>query len=227
MAFEYTLTTKDPIMDKRRELYKDINFNEYFLSNQIELSPALLSYFDVTKEHYHFLGYISTTIDNGTIIDTGTHRGGSAIALSYNQSNKVHTYDIESFRSGITGNVKNIPKNISYYCPLSIIELMETNPDQILTSDIFFIDINHEGPEEIKLFDFLLENNYKGILILDDIHINADMEHVWSYIQSSDVITFDATNIAHLLDGDGTGVVFFDKSHQSIDKIQSIIKDVS
>ena len=227
MAFEYKLRTLDVIADKRRELYKDIDFNQYFLSNQIGLSEPLLSYFDVTKEHYHFLGYMSTTIDNGTIIDSGTHRGGSAIALSFNQSNKVHTYDIDSYRSGLIGNVNNIPDNISSYCPLSIITLMETNPGQILNSDIFFVDINHEGPEEIKLFDFLFENRYKGILIIDDIHINNEMKQVWNYIQSKDVVTLDVTNIAHLLDGDGTGVVFFDKTHKYIDKMKSMLQDVS
>jgi len=227
MAFEYTLTTKDPIMDKRRELYKDINFDKYFLDLSIQVSDTVQSYFNVTKEHYHFLAAVSTMIKNGSIIDTGTHRGGSAIALSFNQSNKVDTYDIEAYKLGIQGNVKNIPPNISYHCPFSIITLMETDPDKILNSDVFFVDINHEGPDEIKLFDFLLENNYKGILILDDIHINNEMKQVWSYIQAKDVVTLDVTNIAHLLDGDGTGVVFFDKTHKCIDEINSMLRDVS
>ena len=79
-----------------------------------------------------------------------------------------------------------------------------------------------------QTLSFLLENNYKGILILDDIHMNNAMRGVWSHIKSSDVIAYDATNIGHLCEGgSGTGVVFFDKSHQSIDIVQSILKDVS
>ena len=52
------------------------------------------------------------------------------------------------------------------------------------------------------------------------------MKQVWSYIQSKDVVTLDVTNIAHLLDGDGTGVVFFDKTHKCIDEIKSMLRDV-
>ena len=199
MAFEYKLTTTGPLDTVRHELYKDINFDKYFSDLRIRVSDTVLSYFDVTKEHYHFLAAVSTMIENGSIIDTGTHRGGSAVALSFNQSNKVDTYDIEAYKLGIKGNVKN--------------------------TDAFFVDINHEGPDEIKLFDFLFENNYKGILILDDIHINNEMKQVWSYIQSKDVVTLDVTNIAHLLDGDGTGVVFFDKTHKCIDEIKSMLRD--
>ena len=225
MAFEYKLTTTGPLDTVRHELYKDINFDKYFSDLRIRVSDTVLSYFDVTKEHYHFLAAVSTMIENGSIIDTGTHRGGSAIALSFNQSNKVYTYDIEAYKLGIKGNVKNNHANILYHCPFSIITLMETDPDKILNSDAFFVDINHEGPDEIKLFDFLFENNYKGILILDDIHINNEMKQVWSYIQSKDVVTLDVTNIAHLLDGDGTGVVFFDKTHKCIDEIKSMLRD--
>ena len=226
MEFEYKLSTKTPLDLLRYELYKDIDFDKYFSTNNTQLSNTLLSYYDITKEHYHFLALMSTYIDNGNIIDTGTHRGGSAIALSYNQTNKVHTYDIETFKGGIHNNVTNIPKNIQSFCPFSIIKLMETEPSKILESDIFFVDINHEGPEETKLFNFLLENQYKGILILDDIHINSEMKDFWKFVQSNDVITLDVTNIAHSLDWSGTGVVFFDKSHKCIDKVSSLLKGV-
>ena len=72
----------------RVDLFKDINFENYFSKNNIIPSDSILSYYDITKEHYHLLAYLSNMVNNSTIIDTGTHRGSSALALSYNQSNK-------------------------------------------------------------------------------------------------------------------------------------------
>jgi predicted O-methyltransferase YrrM len=48
----------------------------------------------IGREHYKLLAYLSTLFNNSTIIDIGTHRGSSALALSYNPTNTVHTFDI-------------------------------------------------------------------------------------------------------------------------------------
>lgn len=46
------------------------------------------------KEHYKLLSYFSMQFNGATIIDIGTHRGSSALALSYNPTNTVYTFDI-------------------------------------------------------------------------------------------------------------------------------------
>ena len=46
------------------------------------------------KEPYALYAYLSTTFDNGTILDIGTLYGSSAVALSYNTTNKVISYDV-------------------------------------------------------------------------------------------------------------------------------------
>lgn len=224
MSYSYVLKSKtdSSIEDKRYDLFKDINFKKYFLDNNIKLSATLSSYFDITKEHYHFLAYVSNFINNGKIIDTGTHRGGSALAFSYNQSNKIYTYDIEPFKGGITANVSNIPDNIIYDSSTNIIDLINTNPEQILDSDIFFVDINHEGPDEITIYNFLQKNKYKGIFILDDIHLNNEMREFWNYIQNTNNLSYDVTRLAHLIDNAGTGVVFFDDDNPYIKRIQNL-----
>jgi predicted O-methyltransferase YrrM len=203
----------------RTDLYSDIDFNYYFITNDIHPSNTLFSYFNILEEHYHFLAYMSKLIDDGKIIDTGTHRGGSSLALSYNKSNTVYTYDIQEYKGGIANNVRNVPSNIISHCPHSILDLMRNDPEQILSSDIFFVDIDHEGSDEMQLFEFLLENNYAGILILDDIHLNQQMKNLWADITSRDVVSFDVTSIAHRIDNGGTGVIFIDKSHSLIEKI--------
>tara|TARA_R110000851_G_scaffold326303_1_gene494848 strand:- start:453 stop:1115 length:663 start_codon:yes stop_codon:yes gene_type:complete len=208
----------------RIDLFKYIDFEKYFSKYNITPSDTVLSYYDITKEHYHLLAYISNMVDDSIIIDTGTHRGGSALALSYNQSNKVLTYDIEQFKGGIDNNIKNIPNNIESKYDVDITELIKTKPDIVLSSSLFFLDINHEGSDEIKIFDFLLSNNYNGILILDDIHLNNQMENAWRYMQSSDVLTFDVTKYGHLLHSEGTGIVVFDKSHKLLSKFRKTFK---
>jgi len=206
----------------RVDLFKDINFENYFSKNNIIPSDSILSYYDITKEHYHLLAYLSNMVNNSTIIDTGTHRGSSALALSYNQSNKVLTYDIEQFRGGIDNNVENIPFNIKSNHNTNITHLIKSNPEIVLNSSLFFLDINHEGPDEMKVFNFLLLNKYKGILILDDIHLNPDMEKVWDTIKSTNVIALDVTKYGHTLDSAGTGLVIFDESHKLLQNLKVI-----
>jgi len=208
----------------RINLFKNIDFKSYFSKYNIKPSETVLSYYDITKEHYHLLAYLSNMVNDSTIIDTGTHRGSSALALSYNQSNKILTYDIEQFKGGINNNIKNIPSNIESKCNINITNLIKTHPKIILESSLFFLDINHEGPDEIQVFDFLLLNNYKGILILDDIHLNPEMEKVWGYIKSSNVITLDVTEYGHTLESAGTGLVIFDKFHNLLQKLKKTFK---
>jgi tRNA1(Val) A37 N6-methylase TrmN6 len=73
-------------------LTKPDSFNIY----KDEFTCAYKTFFDLPGEnHYHLLANISNQINNSTIIDLGTYRGSSALALSYNKTNKVHTFDIE------------------------------------------------------------------------------------------------------------------------------------
>jgi len=220
--YTYKLSTNTKEVERRKQLFKDIRLDEYFNQHSITLSATLSSYINITNEHYHLLAYISTLVNNATIIDSGTHRGGSALALSYNQSNNVYTYDIEPFKGGIKNNVQNIPSNISSNPATDISNLTKELSQHVLDSQVFFLDINHEGPEEIKVFEFLLTNNYNGIFILDDIHLNPQMRDVWNYIQSKDVITYDVTKYGHSDENAGTGIVLFNKSHDCIDVFEGL-----
>ena len=54
-------------------------------------------YFDLEagKEHYRLLAWLSLQLEKNEIVyDIGTYLGFSAIALSYNRTCKVKTYDI-------------------------------------------------------------------------------------------------------------------------------------
>ena len=54
--------------------------------------PALLT--NKEEQHYYLLAYLSNLVNNSIIIDLGTHVGTSALALAFNNSNKILTYDI-------------------------------------------------------------------------------------------------------------------------------------
>ena len=43
---------------------------------------------------YRLYAYLSTKFNDSIILDIGTHRGVSALSLSYNERNKIRSYDI-------------------------------------------------------------------------------------------------------------------------------------
>ena len=64
------------------------------LSKYINDKKMVEEVFEDEGEHYNLLSYISNKINNGIIVDIGTHRGYSSLAFSINPSNKIYTYDI-------------------------------------------------------------------------------------------------------------------------------------
>lgn len=144
------------------------------------------------EEHYKFLSYLSTVTDDILILDIGTYLGHSAIALSFNSKNTVNSFDVQMVR-----NVNN-KENINYY-----IDDVFKYRDLVLSSKIILLDTNHTGEFEQDFFNFLIDINYKGILILDDIHLNKEMLMFWDAIK---IDKLDITKIGHVT---GTGLVFF------------------
>ena len=63
---------------------------------------------DVGKEHYKLLSYFSTLFNNSNILDIGTHTGCSALALSYNSTNTIYSFDIMDKIMPSIKTIKNI-----------------------------------------------------------------------------------------------------------------------
>ncbi len=159
--------------------------------------PGDLGYFLDTsfKEHYRLLSYLSTFYDGETLFDIGTYKGYSALALSYNANNRVVSYDIVDQRK-INGSEK-----------LDRIEFRIGDVLQdpgLLQTPLILLDIGHDGVSERRIYDYLDNNSYKGILLLDDIHLNPAMVEFWESIQRP---KRDITEVGHVT---GTGIVFFD-----------------
>lgn len=167
------------------------------------------------KEHYKLLAFLSFQFSNSIIVDIGTHVGSSALALGQNLSNKVYTFDI--FDKLSTSQKKALWKNNNVFFfddDLFDVSIFSQWKETILSSKIIFLDIDpHEGTREFKFYCWLKENDYKGILILDDIHYFKEMrDNLWHKIPSEEKV--DATELGHW---SGTGIVLLNKDAFKID----------
>jgi hypothetical protein len=150
--------------------------------------------FHSNTEPYDLLSTISHFYTGVRIFDIGTYKGMSALALSSNKTNLVISYDIMDFRQ-IT-----IPPNVE-------VRLGNFYNDPVLLSSPFIcFDIDpHNGIDERKFVDYLIENNYKGVVLFDDIYQSDAMTQFWNSITQP---KYDYTK--HNGHWSGTGIVIFE-----------------
>jgi len=166
------------------------------ISNLIQSEEHKQFFLEVAgKEHYRLLSYISLQNNFKKFIDIGTFKGCSALALSINSESSVNTFNILDEL-----NLSHRPNNINFH----IDDVLKPEYlDMILDSDCILVDTFHDGGFERELLRHLENNNYKGVLILDDIHYYEPMTTVWNEIKKE---KYDITEIGHW---SGTGLVYF------------------
>lgn len=157
--------------------------------------------FEKLTEHYTLLGYLSKQYPDGSLfLDIGTRRGNSAVAMSLNPNIHVDSYDINDY------NCKEQIKkdNISFHIGNLFDDLT-----QVLKYDLILLDIDpHSGKIETDFIAFLKDNDWKGVLILDDIGPSwKTMNEMWNNIEDLD--KYDVTKIAH---ASGTGIIDFNNN---------------
>jgi len=208
-----------------------LNFSlDYILSSTKDFlfdNPIISSFEDVRekpgKEHYLFLASLGLQLQNKKIIELGTHKGVSSIALNYgnkknNNNNTIITYDICNLLvPSIFDNTNIIFKMENLFDP----SIRDQNMENILSSDIIFIDIDpHEGIHEFEMYSWLKDNNYKGIILFDDIHLGIghmgvytgnSMQQFWSKVDPK--YKLDLTSVGHW---SGTGLVCFNFSDNEL-----------
>jgi hypothetical protein len=171
------------------------------------------------EEHYkllaYFAQYLSKHIESPTISDIGTLHGSSALSLSIVPTCMVTTYDILNLvptpspqqpmpNVQTINNVPNIKRKIMSG-QLDIVNIAK--------SDLVLLDIDpHEGTEETKFVNLLEKNGFKGILIVDDIHLNEGMRAFWAGVPEK----YKKLDLTHLGHWTGTGVIMFDKERYDI-----------
>lgn len=157
------------------------------------------------KEHYKVLAYLASQFDGATIIDIGTHQGKSALALSYNPTNTVYSFDI---MDKVANQAIRSRKNIVF----SMDNLFEAEGrakwlDKILEAPFIFMDVDpHNGSMEIDMYEWLKSVGYKGFVICDDIWFFKEMrDNFWYKIPAEE--RYDLTDLGHW---SGTGIISFD-----------------
>ena len=149
---------------------------------KLDLRDEMLSdYKDSFGLHYNsILACLSTYFNDSVIVELGTLYGSGTSALAYNKSNTIYTYDIEHRMKAANLFEKEDFKNVNYIIGNCIEgNWLETRQDKtdkeiFLSSKIIFMDIdppdgNVKGEQEYKVLSFLISNNWKGILVCDDI----------------------------------------------------------
>jgi hypothetical protein len=146
------------------------------------------------KEHYRLLSHLSSQYQNSIIFDIGTFKGYSALALSYEPTNLIVSYDIQDHKDlHERNNISTIEFNIGN----------ALNDPRLLQAPLILLDTNHDGGFEMQVYTFLKNNGYQGLLVLDDIYLNAEMMRFWEHI---DLPKEDVTDLGHW---SGTGIVDF------------------
>ena len=153
------------------------------------------------QSEYRLYAWLSTKFNNTTILDVGTRTGGSALALSYNDKNKVISYDL--VEQGASSGIKK--DNITF-------KVQDFREDDTLDYDnisIIMIDVDpHDGTAEEEMFEYLEDKGWKGLVLLDDIGPQwPEIEDFWNRI------TFPKINVTEIGHMSGTGLVNFDSKH--------------
>jgi hypothetical protein len=169
-------------LSKSSKKINSLEYQNYFISNS-------------GKEHYRLLSYISEKNDFISFLDVGTLKGCPALSFSTNPNNKVYSFNLSDEM-----DLSNPPSNIDFFIDNVINNKYD---DLIIKSKYIMLDTYHDGVFEEQFINYLVSINYKGYLLLDDIHLNFEMERFWSSITKE---KYDLTSIGH---STGTGVVYF------------------
>jgi hypothetical protein len=156
------------------------------------------------KEHYKLLAYFAKIME-GPLIDIGTYYGFSAAVLSIDPEKKVITYDIYDWINDTEYTIKN-RENIELRCMDCLYDI-----PTLLDANFICLDVSpHNALQEDEIFKALQKYKYKGLLFLDDIHLNNDMHDWWNSIT---LPKYDLTKYGHFT---GSGIVVFDPSKYNI-----------
>ncbi len=146
------------------------------------------------QEHYRLLGHLSTLFNDITIVDVGTDAGCSAMALSHNPANRVVSYDIVNNRR----TEIDLP-NVEFRIKDAL-----SDDDLLMAAPLILLDTAHEGPYEHIFYQSLAVSGYHGLLVLDDVYLNAEMRAFWDSIAHT---KYDISAVGHW---SGTGLVVFE-----------------
>jgi hypothetical protein len=166
-------------------------------------------------ELYRLLACVATQLRGACLVSVPTHIGFAALALASGaeeRGNIVMAYDAEA-----PGMLPE--EGIACVRDVRAIELrrMACGYDALTIAgcaagaDVLLLDVPpHDGVLERAVVAELAASGFRGLLIMDDIHLNPAIEAAWAAISQRKA---DVTDHAHW---SGTGIVVFDPSYIDI-----------
>ena len=76
----------------------------------------------------------------------------------------------------------------------------------LLEAPFIMLDTFHDGGFEREFILELLKNNYKGMVLCDDIYLNDEMKSFWEWVPLQKI---DVSKYGHW---SGTGIILFDQT---------------
>jgi len=176
------------------------------------------------REHYALLSYLSDKYgDCRHLTDIGTRYVASSLALSSNPITPVWTFDLPSsierrkaFRWKGEQSWQNAVRQLNVDIVFHNVDLLTVAEDDFrryMSTWLIMLDTAHLPytlPFEREFMARLISIGYKGVLILDDIHLNSEMEQWWKELKDSPHAglyrMFDISHVGHF---SGTGLLDF------------------
>jgi predicted O-methyltransferase YrrM len=144
---------------------------------------------------YKLYSYLSKLINSPYVLDIGTLFGGSALALSANSKSLVYSYDLMSIETHEPGNF--FKDNVTLFVGNFMNDLLDYK-----NINLIVIDVDpHDGLQEPPMVEFIVDKGFKGLILLDDIHLNSAMNEMWDNFEYE---KYDATEVGHF---SGTGIL--------------------
>ena len=156
-----------------------------------------LDYILQTEQHYKLLANLSRQFDSAILWDVGTAFGASALALAQGGENWVRSFDIVDV---VHQPIKDANPAIRFsLCDLVVEPWIGSRGPVLIVLDVD----PHDGLWERQFLQRLRDERYNGFVVMDDIHLNPEMERCWLAIPER---KYDLTHVGHF---SGTGLVCF------------------
>jgi hypothetical protein len=157
------------------------------------------------------LCYLATVVPTGSlVVDVGCELGMTALAMGCNKHVPVFAYNPVDAHANLLRHSHMSAFRMRQRVPNVFFThgdvLAPRNARVLLSAAIIFLDARHlpyTEPFERAFFDFLIENCYAGLLVVNDIRINDEMRRWWSSIPLK---KYDVTRLGR---PSGTGIVDF------------------
>ena len=155
------------------------------------------------EAQYKMFKWLSWQLQRTQILDLGVRYGTSALCLADNPSNRVIGVDIGHIFKGVDVRPYLAKRDIDFF----ELDVNDLASEYIRFSPVISLDISHNGADEAKFLQRLIDMNYNGIVIMDDIckpSTFPELAKVWNEITLPKIRLPD--EISH---DTGTGVVIF------------------